>query len=626
MKNVQFNPCFTANPATAAFLALTFWGIATYLILSLVPYFIIEGWQMGFISCRMEKMIEVLQYLLLFSALLWCNYVSWTTWFYWRQCQRHHYRRRRYFIWPIFLLWLAIPALIGCDNEDELISLILIMQLPPAVIFPLLCGGKDWPWALGSIVTGAAGVFMVLVPCQQIVRLCKPVSSLGDPTPPPPFTAFVRFLGLAGTGWTVWFATALLLLLAWYLLTAKFMARREHIPFRTMFGRAVRWLWYAVAAVFILFAIMTWREKNEAARLMIALEQRFGRPPTTTAFRDYYYRHETPDQAYWNRISTLNQKISYAIKTHPGLPDPAVTAPYSTDELAVLRNFFHHHALLIGQWESAFRGHIPPMQQSTTPGTFWSHATTAGLAVSIFTQLQLWQLRVALADNNINAAWTAYRNLAHADALLLRGNSGLDVIVWLKGENRRLDAISLLLTSERLTAAQLTQLNRELTAVAVQLAPFQKHCLYIDAVGGLDIFDMLGQAITGNNDFNPVPPAMLRWFFPQLWWYAVREKTTMMRYLDGSDLRHAPTPDELYRCPLIINGLYFPLTHNTGERFLVLAARIRKMQARLALEQYRRQQRYDLEPRSLLPSVPDTIPRTVFCRDAGRLRHGDPDY
>ena len=92
---------------------------------------------------------------------------------------------------------------------------------------------------------------------------------------------------------------------------------------------------------------------------------------------------------------------------------------------------------------------------------------------------------------------------------------------------------------------------------------------------------------TGKSPEATIAFAQLRWFYPQLWLQAARDKLYILQQYEREDFTHwnaAPSPSAY-----IFSSMLLPALKPAGNKFYALTAQVRAMQALLRAESYCRE-------------------------------------
>ena len=125
--------------------------------------------------------------------------------------------------------------------------------------------------------------------------------------------------------------------------------------------------------------------------------------------------------------------------------------------------------------------------------------------------------------------------------------------------------------------------------------------MYTEAVFGQDSFWGME---TGKSPEATIAFAQLRWFYPQLWLQAARDKLHILQQYEREDFTHwdaAPVP-----LAYIFSSMLLPALKPAGNKFYALTAQARAMQALLRAEAYRREHGDFPETLPDLPTDPFT--------------------
>lgn len=583
MKNMLRKLFYWDAPAQGAFFALTLWAVGYYLLFSVVLVLWTNRWvDWGWLPMWDGQLAPGLWVLFVVLLIFPFYYLLLTLRFYYLLRQD----RRRYFVTVGIPLWAGLLLAGYCFFGAMALPVILIGGLSyPLLLLPLLFAGKQWKIAGAAFLLWGIGTFMAWLPFDFL----KTMLLDSDPCMPTKFLCDLQqFLGLSGWGWTAWFAIALLCRVEWYLMTGKLFAAWSGLKFRAVLGRGVLTLWALAILTYLTFLTMVFFARGEADRRIAILERRFGRPVTAEALGKLYYGNDRPDQGFWDNIAKLFRACDIP---YPGLCGARTLVPQPENEARRQRIREHEPALLA--WEKAFAADIPLMAYDFTPGKLAQRLTPQYRGMRDFLYFEQWQIAFALADGRADDAMRAYERMKKVTGALLREPGILGGLLWLAGQNTILDGVEIMLESERLSDAQLQRVAADLEQAERDLPATQEIALYSEAVEMLDLFAALGngtyyQFQRGDIRRDTLPLRPFRFFFPQLWWYALLDQTAMAKNYNAPDFKHIPEPDFRNGKCLYLSSMFMTACQTLGQRFDAVTARLRAMRMLIAAELYRR--------------------------------------
>ena len=107
--------------------------------------------------------------------------------------------------------------------------------------------------------------------------------------------------------------------------------------------------------------------------------------------------------------------------------------------------------------------------------------------------------------------------------------------------------------------------------------------MFTEAVFGQDAFWSME---VGKNPEAPIAFAQLRWFYPQLWLQAARDKLHILQQYEKEDFTRIATPSPT---AYFFSSSLLPALKAAGNKFYALTAQVRASQALLRAEAYRRE-------------------------------------
>jgi len=578
MKNWLAKVFFKDAPAQGAWFAVTLWGLGLYVIFSLllaltasglVPFGTPNTQVAAWVTLGLLVVLTIYLGLMLFR-------------FYYQSCQGAP--RREISFWVVFALYGVMVA--TSINYGGAAGFAITTALFGVWLFPLLLIPKvRWCCYLAHALSWTIGALLLIV---MLIRAGAQKNDMFGIIPgksePGHYAKMIASYELSGGGWIFLVLLSLVLIVAGYLLTAKIFGDSQKVPFRNMFGKGVLTLWGFAVATYLIFLVMADIASRQTAQDIKDLEQRFGRPMTAAAIGKLYYGNDQPDPEFWKKIATYRDQCDVKVDSIDfGYNPDTVPAPL----LAQWRKQFDNANL--AAWEQAFAGNIPPEARQYETGTL-VYMTLAHLnSLRQFARLELWRIRFALMDNDIKSALAAYGRMTNADDFLLRETSLIGGLVWIACQSIRLDALQLLLESGQLTDAQLQMLAADLQATQKQIPVMHERSLYSEAVFGMDVFDMIGRGFEAYGTKHKTPPYQtLRFLVPQLWWYAVKDKSCMARHYNVSSFAEMAEPDAV-KNGMIISGMMLPALKPVAAKFDSISARLLAAGVVIRAIEYQRQ-------------------------------------
>lgn len=595
-------------PAKGAFFALTLLLVGTYVQGSIFLFAREMGWLLrspiGMIPDHLRLFFVPVAILFLYYAILNLRFFF-----------RAEAGWSRYVCLPGFWIWVALLILLVSQAFPHGGYILpLGMAIYFVVLLPLsACFGTCWAWAASSVAAWIVATLMLWNPTAVFLFSCGTFPGMDGEVIPDTFPSLPlsELLGVSGYGLTMgWIGIAILAFWGWYLLTGRLFAEMANCRFRSMFTRPILVLLGIALAVYLAFAGMALNEAGKASQNVARLEHRFGRPMTVTALSELYFGQDHPDAEFWRRAEKLKSELEHAgFETDSRTLFQLLNSPKMELSHADWRSWhdlFEQKESGMAQWEELFSGSIPPIPREYRKGQLFSVLMPNLRFIRTFNQIEMWRIRFALADGRIADAVTAYRNMERVNRSLLRESHIIGGLVWLSAENLRLDAIEMLLESDRLSDIQLREISFGLERVEDEIAPMQERSLYGEAVMGLDFLGGLatGAAFeTTGKKIRVLNLDAIGIYFPQYRWGNLREKSALARHFNVADFSGIVSYS--FDMPTLC-GLLLPALQCSSAKFDDLAARLRGMRALIAAELWKREHG---EYPDTLPSVPED-PRT----------------
>ncbi len=590
-------------PAQGAFFALTLWGIGCYLIASLLLWMMVSEFLLSGTEAVLHASIAALGLILgltvYFLGLL----------------LRFYYQSSRdncSYALPVMLASCAAGLAAGVELGGVFGAITAALAFAfwffPALLLPRIrC--RDYLlyalfWSTGTVVIATVcGIYYNYF--GEIM-----FDDFDGITYDGLFESVAGFCQLSGKGWGWFWLSGILFTLTSYLLTAKILGAALDVPFRRMFDKKIIILWILAAANYLIFGAMAVSTDRQAAKELKTLAQHFRHPITMEAVGQLYYGKDQPDARFWQTID------EYAEQCGDDSQAVAITELLrSTDDISAdlmtlwKKEFFRQNAVL-PQWEKAFDGIIPPEPRQYQTGKPGGIEISLYMNIKRFIVLESWCLRFALEDNDIDGAWKAYQRLKHA-ADAYRDSYIIGGFGWIAVQNRRLEAMQLLLESGKLSPSELQTLAAETAEMEQKIIPLYQQSLYSEAVYCLNAFDMMDQGGQLDLDKREWPPYRLtRYFMPQLWWYGAVNRRYLIEYFKpGTACKISPNPSRFYTTLL-------PALPPFKTKFDWLTARVRAAGVIIRAAEYQRQH-------GEYPKTLDDLPANPFTGQPLQYRVGD---
>lgn len=600
---------FRQAPAKGAFFALTLWIAGLYLLGSLLFFCWVNGW-MGFLSFYPFRYrndgLTGLHVFLSVSLLLPIYFLGMAARLRWSRKLRSP-ELLMFALLPAWALLLPVvnlsfgPFLSWWNGETTVLFLLLLL------ISLFFCRGEKW-WGAGILVAWGGGLLMCIVALNGIFTWenVKPEQRSID--------ELTRCLG--ESGWTLWIGVALLLLLAGYLFTAKFLAVQTGEKFRALFGKPVLICWAGMVGVYLIFTAMALVTNGKTQQLIRIQEEKFGHPLTTKGQESLYYAADARfDTAFWNRIEAAygDDKIT---ESQMG-PSRSV---FTGEQLAGIRAEFDRNNAALTAWEKDFSGPLPLMEHKFQQGELFSILLPNLGLIRKFNRFELWRIRFALADGDLETALAAYARIGQTTKVLGQEVFLVSGMVWLQCVAMQLDAMELLLESGRLSDVQLRQLAETLNRTDTEIPKIQKISNYGEAVWLLDLAEMYNTgrgreliAFSPYNDIRPPSWNSVALFVPQIrWWRGLDEWDMLHKFVMLSN----GNKNDFYLDKPFLLAHFLPALDLVSKRFSAISVRLQAMRALIDAELYRRKH-------GDFPETLENLPRDPFGNGPLRYRKGE---
>ena len=451
---------------------------------------------------------------------------------------------------------------------------------------PLLC-------VLPSIALCVCCFLFCLVP---LAFLLKVFSTYGSAFNNPPKWMSL-FSSLPPQSWGIAYLIAVLLMVLCGFFIVAAVAMGTAVPLRHSVCKPSIALWGVFWAAYFLLLALALVQSATISPVRSMLQKRFGYPLTADGLREYYQKMAPADAEFWERVkekAALPSKLSIGDRTlnywNGGAPDEL-----TPEFLTAFENYCKTNELPLREAEKCFDA-VPPLPQyDFQPGNL-SAVLIPYSSFRQFTRLEVSRLRVFLKKQDKPSALRAYQRLSNCTEHLRRNPFVIGSLVWIALEKVRLEAVERLLESHLLTEDDLRELASDLTTLEKRIPEVHRHAMYTEAVFGQDAFRGME---TGKSPEATIAFAQLRWFYPQLWLQAARDKLYILQQYEREDFTHwnaAPSPSAY-----IFSSMLLPALKPAGNMFYALTAQVRALQALLRAEAYRRE--YGDYPETL-PDLP----------------------
>ena len=463
---------------------------------------------------------------------------------------------------------------------------------------PLLC-------LLASMAFGVCGGLFCLVPFWVGLNL---ISTVGNS-----IVSTSIMTRLIPSGWGFAYLVAVLCMAVGGFFTVASVARGSGSPVRHAVSKPVTALWGVFWAAYLVILCLALAQSRRTAQTRALIEQRFGYPLSAEGLREYYQKMEPADAEYWKRVEDnaekLPSKLTIGDKTleYGGGRVPEQLTP---DFLSAYENYCKTNEGPLLEMEKCFDSMPPLPLFNFEEGIIVSMPLKELSPCRTFVQLEFSRLRVFLQRQEKSEALCAYQRIVNCVNHLQREPFVVGSLVWLAGEQTRLEAMERLLESRLLTDDELQCLAADLSALDERIPVIHQQAMYTEATLGHDVLLMMEK---GKSAESTIAFAELRFFYPQLWLQASGDKQCILQHYLVEDFTHwSPTP---HRSAYILSSMLLPALAKTGDKFYSLTAKVRAMQALLRAEAYRR------EPGDFPKPLPD-LPTDPFTDKPMKYRYG----
>lgn len=385
--------------------------------------------------------------------------------------------------------------------------------------------------------------------------------------------------------WWWGYLVALLSIVAGVLLLVSACAKNEGKPLRYAFGKTVIALWSVFFAGQILFLGISVFANIGIDETFSQVEKRFNYPLSIEGIHDFYQSQGHIDADFWGTFKKNSDALSTSFTVgdevneywNRKLPED-LTPEYQK----AFEDYCSANARPLQELEKSFDA-IPPLPAYEFELKKQESLTTFLVPARKFANLEFSRLRVFLKKGSVQEARLAYQHLANCLEYMKREPWLIGSLVWIYGENLRLDAMENMLESRLLTNEDLQNLEKDLNALEPQIPNIHMNAMYTEAVFGQLALqkELKGQ---GNNDIINI--WAFRWLCPQLWLHVSIDRQYMLKQYLKEDFTCF---DEVAPTACIFSSMVLPTLKIGGYKFYALTARIRAMRALLMAEAYRRQ-------------------------------------
>ena len=547
--------------------------------------------------------------------------------FFHQKCRESHVGllMRWYVVWASLLFLLAEGGAWLAESGPGMAGVALVFL---TVVLPLSAPGRpDWKrialiccnflgWSGGILVLAVTGDFALSATDFGFISRMSVCYR-----EPAAFSFGIRdFLRISGGGWGWFFLGGLLLLLGGYLASAALGAGADRVNMRRLFGKGVLTLWGAVVFCWLFSLGMAAYSAWQAEAAWLALEKRFGRPPTVATLKREFYRDNISDPEFWKRVKRLagvaRQLIQDDREPWYFIPEPRWFR-LSPEELKKLSSDFAASEAW-NEWVRLFSGELPAEALNFQTSVLCNESSAAPELIRAFCSLALWRIASTPAGGDREGALQCYRSMKNGCRYLEKAPNVIYPLVRFRCEALRLDALELLLEAGTGSADWLEQEAEELQELRARSIVAEEQGFFAYVAGELDAMD--SAAHTGippvtQLSYQPLCPRALRFFFPQFRWYCSADRTELMRMCDVPAFRNMRGVEVIGK-PYMFTGRAVVVGDFIRKRLAVLQARYRAMEILAAAELHKRET-------GAYPEKIEPMPLDPFGEKTLRYRIGD---
>ena len=424
------------------------------------------------------------------------------------------------------------------------------------------------------------------------------------------------------------YLAAVLCMTAGGFLMVKAYARAEGRRLREAVSRRAAVLWGVFWTAYVLILALALLQSGAVSVMRTMVMKNFElRPLTADGLKKYYAAQGPADASFWARMKKLQAglpaELSIGGKTWQNwrgeLPDR-----WTPDVQTAFEAYCRDNEAALLEMEACFDD-IPPLPTYVFESGNVASYTDAALGPGkTFARLELGRLRMSLNRQDRDAALRAYRRIGNCASALQRSPCLIGALVWMRVEQMRLDAMEGLLESRLLTEDDLRLLEEDVAALEEQIRAVDWQAMYTEAALMEDAWWGME---TGRSREAVIPYGQLRFFYPQLWFQAARDRMYMLSQFAGqgsfADMKMPVGTARMFSAMLI------PALQVSGRKFTLLTARGRAMQALLRAEAHRREHGDFPETLSDLPIDPFTEKPMLYrygdVKVCERVLHAAPE-
>ncbi len=364
-------------------------------------------------------------------------------------------------------LWWVFPVV--------LIAFGVVYVLYPAV--------KVWEW-LVTIVTLLGGISMLSL--MDVWSLRELLRGMGIPTQVSGIFRRVEYS--VGLQWLL-IIVSILLLVTSYLMFARIIAKGGGVPFRSLFGRGVATLWSLFVVMYLASVCLGVAAMHDARNARKELEAYWGMPVNTKTLVELYAKNDNIDQAFWEALNSLEVDFSEFYKKYDGI-----------DTLAHIPNAVLPPDIY-AEWKEAFNGSAelhrseemldapPPLPERKYSFDYDEFQSMLYSRCRSMARLELWRVRLALEEKDIETAKKALRCFDNLCVPLISDYNEVSGFVWVAIEMMRPSALCDILSSGLADEAWLHEQSTLLLEKEQLFSGVQKQMILGSAACMMDTFD-----------------------------------------------------------------------------------------------------------------------------------------
>ena len=342
---------------------------------------------------------------------------------------------------------------------------------------------KIWEWIVAAVSLAACMALYCVLNLADIQKLSSPVFTL-EP------------VGIMGIGeLSEWLLTicCILLFAAAYLLFGRIIAKGGGVPFRSLFGRGVVALWIVFAVMYIASVGLAVYGMHDAKVAWRELDAYWGMPVKTSTLVELYGKNDNIDQAFWDEFNGLLVNFPELFKKYDGLNDIEVypDAVFPQEIHAEWKAAFNESAELRRKEEML--DSPPPLPERKFDFNFDRLRQKNLTECRIMVRWELWRVRLALEDKDIDAAKKALRRIDSICVPLVADYNEVSGLVWMSIESMRAKALCMILSSGLADETWLREQSNLLLEKERMIPEVHKRMILGQATHMMEMLDMTAE-------------------------------------------------------------------------------------------------------------------------------------